>query len=108
MHKKSQAFLLGLSGKKIGRLANLSLARKKSSFFHGERLGLDVTFEFRLGLQLTTIRADSAFHLTIHLNFTSLNITFDFGIFADGDAALFRLNLTINFTVDDHIVGKLN
>jgi len=84
--------------------SDLGASLEGRAFFHAERLGLDVTNEVRLLLQLATVGGDGALDLAVELHFTCFNVSFDAGVLCDGHLSFFGDDFTIDLTVDDHIV----
>ena len=68
----------------------------------------NVTLEERFLFQLTTIGNNRAFDSSIELHFTGLDVAFDIGVLGNSHLTFFRNDLTIDLSIDDHVVGKLD
>lgn len=84
----------------------MGAALKSGSLFHAESLGFDVAFKEGFLFQLTTLGGDGAFDTTVELNLTGFDVTLDVGILSDGHLPFFGDDFAVDFTVDDHVVGK--
>ena len=79
-----------------------------SAFFHAEHLGFDVAVEFRIGFEFAAFGSDGALDLAKELHFTCFDVTYDNGIFTDGDFAFIRSNFSVDFSINDHVIAKLD
>ena len=84
--------------------SDLGASLKGRAFFHAESLGFNVTLEEGLLLELAAVRGNRSFHLTVKLHLTGFDIALDVGVLGNGHLALVRNDLTVDFTINDHVV----
>lgn len=81
---------------------------EKCPLLHGELLGLDVAFELGLLHQLAAVRGNRSLDFSIHLHLPSFHVALDRSILSDRDRSALRLDFTIHFSVDDHVICELD
>jgi hypothetical protein len=91
-----------------GLAPDVGAAGKDSAFLHAKHLGFDVAVEFRVGFEFAAFGGDSSLDFAKEFHFTCLDITFDVGVFTDGDLAFIGSDLTLYFTINDHVIDELD
>ena len=85
-------------------LTDFYAAAETGALLHGKLTGGDVSHNGGIPAEVAAITAHIAVHMTVHVNFSGIDIALDVGHLTDGHLAGFGKDFTVNLAVDVHIV----
>lgn len=88
--------------------ANLCAPGENGPLFHAQHFCFDIAIQLGFVFELTALGCDRAFDFTEELHLTCLYISLDVSIFTNGDLALVRVDLTVDFAVNDHVIAEFD